>query len=70
MTENNAEFDGKCAFALSVAAADKAPDGKAKHLLVKDGKTYVFAAAVPKWLFMAIPGSAERARKRWVAAGH
>lgn len=62
------EFDGRCAFALSVGPASKAPAGKAKHTLVKDGKTYVFAGGVPMWLFKVIPGSAERAEKRWASA--
>ncbi|MER6126510.1 hypothetical protein ABT173_28625 [Streptomyces sp. NPDC001795] len=71
MTDQSAaEFDGKCAFALSVGPAEKAPLGNPKHVLVKDGKTYVFAGAVPKWLFQIIPGSAARAHKHWASAGH
>ncbi|WP_422935389.1 hypothetical protein [Sinomonas sp. P47F7] len=61
------EFDGKCAFALSVGPAAKAPEGKPEHILVRDGKTYVFSAAVPKWLFQIIPGSADRAQKNWAS---
>ena len=63
------EFGGKCAFALSAGApAAKAPAGNPKHTLVVDGKTYVFKAAVPKLLFKLIPGSAERAQKKWAAS--
>ncbi|WP_116205280.1 hypothetical protein [Amycolatopsis circi] len=61
------EFDGKCAFALSLGPAGKAPAGKAQHALEVDGKTYYFVGAVPKLLFRLIPGSRERAERRWAA---
>ena len=47
MSESAPEFGGKCAFAMSVGSAAKAPDGKPKYSLVKDGKTYFFFGAVP-----------------------
>ena len=69
MNDQSYEFDGKCAFALSAGAGpDKAPAGNPKYTLTQDGTTYVFKAAVPRWLFKTIPGSAERARKRWAKA--
>ena len=67
MSESAPEFGGKCAFAMSVGSAAKAPDGKPKYSLVKDGKTYFFFGAVPKLLFQAIPGSAARAQAHWAA---
>lgn len=68
MTESmqGPEFDGRCAFGVSLGGA-KAPTGKAEHTLVKDGKTYVFSAAIPKMLFNLVPGSAERARRKWAS---
>lgn len=61
------EFGGQCAFGVAFAGA-KAPAGKPQHTLVKDGRTYVFSAAVPKLLFQLIPGSAERAQRKWNGA--
>ena len=52
---------------MSVGSAAKAPDGKPKYSLVKDGKTYFFFGAVPKLLFQTIPGSAARAQAHWAA---
>lgn len=61
------EFDGKCAFGVGLAGADKAPAAKPAYTLVKDGKTYAFNGAVPRFLFKIIPGSAERAQRKWAA---
>lgn len=61
------EFDGKCAFAVSVAGGERAPTGKSEHTVIRDGKTYVFVGAVPKLLVQLIPGSARRAQARWAA---
>ncbi|WP_036509731.1 MULTISPECIES: hypothetical protein [Nocardia] len=61
------EFDGKCAFAVSVAGVERAPTGKSKYTVVEDGKTYVFSGAVPKLLFRLLPGSVRRAQARWAA---
>lgn len=60
-TSNAIEFDGKCAFAVSVGAPHKAPDAKPEYTLVKDGKTYGFLSPVPKFLFRILPGSTKRA---------
>ncbi|MBO0842106.1 MAG: hypothetical protein J2O46_02895 [Nocardioides sp.] len=59
------EFGGKCAFGVGLGGPSKAPEGKPQHTVVKDGKTYVFSSAIPKMLFNVIPGSAERAHKKW-----
>lgn len=62
---SNVEFGGKCAFALSLGPADKAPVGKPEYTLVKDGKTYQFMGAVPRFLFKILPGSTQRAQQHW-----
>lgn len=61
------EFGGTCAFALSLGPADRAPRGKPGCTLERDGHTYVFAGAVPRFLFRVLPGSAERAERHWAA---
>lgn len=60
-----AEFDGRCAFALSLGPAEKAPLGNPDCTLDVDGRTLVFVGAVPRFLFRLIPGSAERAKRHW-----
>lgn len=70
MSETTPEFDGKCALAVGLGPASKAPAGKAKHSLEIDGKTYYFAAGAAKALFKLIPGSLARAQKHWDAAQH
>ncbi|KGN30232.1 hypothetical protein N802_09485 [Knoellia sinensis KCTC 19936] len=64
-TSTPTEFDGKCAFAISVGAVDSAPEHKPTHTLTRDGRTYGFLGPVPKLLFRIIPGSAARAHRRW-----
>lgn len=58
------EFGGKCAFATMMGGPDRAPQGKPKYTLQRDGKTYQFFGLVPKLLFQAIPGSADRAQRK------
>jgi hypothetical protein len=58
-----AEFGGKCAFAVAMAGPEKAPAGKAKYSLDRDGKTYYFYGAVPRMLFKTF-GLAGRAEKK------
>ena len=59
------DFDGRCAFALSLGPADKAPQGKSDCTLEHEGHTYVFSGAVPLFLFSVLPGSAARAQRHW-----
>ncbi len=66
MNDEPLAFDGKCAFAVSVGGAQKAPAANPKYTVTKDGRTYGFVGAVPKVLFQLIPGSAARAEKAWV----
>jgi hypothetical protein len=58
-----AEFGGKCAFAVAMGGPEKAPAGKAKYSLDQDGKTYYFSGAVPRMLFKTF-GLAGRAEKK------
>lgn len=62
-------MDGKCAFAVSVGGAAKAPDANPKHTLTRNGTTYGFLGVVPKVLFQLIPGSAARADRLWERHG-
>ncbi|TCJ21728.1 hypothetical protein [Nocardioides jejuensis] len=65
MSNDQMAFDGKCAFAVSVGGATKAPDANPKYFVAKDGVTYGFLGIVPKVLFQLIPGSAKRADRLW-----
>ena len=58
-----AEFGGKCAFAVAMGGVAKAPAGKPKYSIEQDGKTYYFSGAVPKMLFKTF-GLANRAEKK------
>jgi hypothetical protein len=58
-------MDGKCAFAVSVGGAGKAPDAKPAHHITVNGTTYGFLGPVPKLLFRVIPRSAARADRLW-----
>ncbi len=65
---NNTEFDGKCAFAVSVRSPEGAPEHKPQYTLTRGDRTYGFLGPVPKALFQIIPGSAERAHRKWDAS--
>ncbi len=58
-----AEFGGKCAFAVALGGPEKAPAGNAKYSLDQDGKTYYFSGALPRMLFKTF-GLAHRAEKK------
>jgi hypothetical protein len=58
-------MDGKCAFAVYVGGATKAPDAKPGYTITVNGTTYGFLGPVPKLLFRLIPGSAARADRLW-----
>ena len=68
MSNDNLAFDGKCAFAVSVGGAAKAPDANPKYTVTVNGTTYGFLGVVPKVLFQIIPGSAARADRAWAKA--
>ena len=58
-------MDGRCAFAVSVGGAAKAPDARPRHTITRNGTTYGFLGPVPKLLFRIVPGSAARADRLW-----
>ncbi len=58
-----AEFGGKCAFAVALGGPKRAPAGKAKYSLEQDGKTYYFYGALARMLFKTF-GLAHRAEKK------
>ncbi|WP_136468067.1 hypothetical protein [Flagellimonas onchidii] len=63
MENNNFEYGGKCAFALSLGK--DAPITNGKHTLIKDGKTYTFLNPVAKFLFKLFPNSVQKANAAW-----
>lgn len=59
---NAPEFNGNCAFALSVGKKDVKGG---KSVAVIDGKTYAFSNPVAKILFKILPGSVKKANDVW-----
>ena len=59
----NMEYDGKCAFALSLGKTP--PDTSGKRIYTKNGKTYSFLNPVAKLLFILFPKSIEKANRNW-----
>jgi len=62
-TKTQYEYDGKCAFALSLGKNPPITSGK--HTLTKDGRTYSFLNPIAKLLFKIFPNSIEKADKAW-----
>lgn len=50
----SAEFDGECAFAVSLGKRGVA--GKEGCYAIRDGRRYVFSSAVARILWLLIPG--------------
>jgi hypothetical protein len=65
MEENNKlEFDGQCAFALSIGRTP--PVTNKKHFLTVDGKTYTFLNRMAKFVFkLSLKKNIEKAEKNW-----
>lgn len=66
LMENNLEqleYDGKCAFALSLGKTP--PSTNHRYTLSKNGKTYAFMNPIARFLFKLFPGSIEKADKNW-----
>ncbi len=64
MNNNNMEFDGHCAFALSIG--QKPPKTNKKYFLTANGKTYTFLNPVAKFVFkLFIKKSIAKAEKNW-----
>ncbi|MCO4773987.1 MAG: hypothetical protein KDA24_28395 [Deltaproteobacteria bacterium] len=58
------EFDGHCAFALSIGATPPKTNGK--HTLTVDGKTYTFLNPVAKFVFrLMLRRNLEKAGRGW-----
>jgi len=57
------EFDGHCAFSLSIGK--RGVMGSEKHKLHRNGKLYLFSNPVAKLLFRLLPNSVKKAEKTW-----
>ncbi|WP_417897918.1 hypothetical protein ABN702_16820 [Bacillus haimaensis] len=61
--KSNAEFNGQCAFAVSLGKKDVLCNGN--HYIVQNGKKYQFSNPVAKFLWKVIPGSRKKADSNW-----
>jgi YHS domain-containing protein len=66
--ETTPEFGGKCALGVALEGPNRAPAGKDKYKVERDGKVYYLSNAPAKWLFQAVPGFASRAAKKAASA--
>ena len=57
-----AEYNGLCAFALSLGKTDV--KGGNQHLII-NGKKYVFSNPLAKMLFKVLPNRVEKANNAW-----
>lgn len=57
------EFQGQCAFAISTGK--KGVEGKENHVLIQDGKKYLFSKPVAKFLCRILPDRKEKAESNW-----
>jgi hypothetical protein len=64
-SESSAEFEGRCAFAVSLSKKDVA--GSESCYLIQDGKKYLFSNPVAKLLWRIIPGRKKKAESNWSA---
>lgn len=62
MDNNNLEFNGHCAFAVSTGKTDVKGGN---HFTTIDGKTYVFSNSIAKLLFKLLPNRVDKANKIW-----
>jgi len=62
LTNKSVEFDGHCAFALSIGKLEVM--GTDSRLTVNN-KTYVFSNPVAKFLFRILPNRVEKAEANW-----
>jgi len=62
MSNENIEFNGHCAFAISTGKTEVLGGS---HSIVKNGKKYLFSNIVAKYLFMLVPNSTGKAEKIW-----
>lgn len=62
-SEQPPEFDGQCAFALSVGK--KGVAGQETVYAIQDGKRYLFSNPVAKFLWHVLPGRKKKAQVNW-----
>ncbi|MEO9804236.1 MAG: hypothetical protein ABJF04_13350 [Reichenbachiella sp.] len=60
--DNNVEYNGQCAFAVSTGKTDVKGTS---HFATIDGKTYSFSNPVAKILFKILPNRIKKADKVW-----
>lgn len=63
-SNQNPEFRGQCAFALSTGK--KGVKGKENCYLVQDDKKYLFSNPVAKFLWRVLPGRKAKAESTWI----
>ncbi len=63
MTDSNPEFNGECAFAVSVGKTGV--PGSPNHRLVANGRTYQFKNGVARFLFKTLPNRPGKAASVW-----
>ena len=61
---SNAEFNGQCAFAVSVGKKDVKCDGS--HYVIQNDKKYLFSNPVAKFLWKVLPGRKQKAESNWL----
>lgn len=62
-TQNtNAEYNGLCAFAVSLGKTDVSGGN---HQVTINGKTYLFSNPLAKMLFKVLPNRIEKANQTW-----
>jgi len=67
MTTENIQFEGKCAFAISLGKKDVMGG---HYQLTRNHKTYKFSNPVAKLLFILLPNTETRAIKHWNEITH
>lgn len=65
MKPQSPEFDGHCAFAVSLGKADVM--GREQCSLIRGGERYLFSNAAARLLWLVIPGRKKKAETNWSA---
>ena len=63
MKNDNLEFDGHCALALSLGKSLTKTNGQCT--MTKNGRTFAFIHPIARLLFRIFPNSIEKAEKNW-----
>lgn len=64
-SEQTPEFNGQCAFAVSVGKKNVA--GSETCYTIQDGKKYVFSNTIARFLWRILPGRKKKAEENWVS---